>query len=91
MPLDDAIKSLKAFADKVPAADRPARLGVVFAGGELSKKQKREIDQGSVNSERTVAVIAASVVDNAESAKAPGFDTVASPGVGAPAPELHPS
>jgi hypothetical protein len=29
---DDAIKSLKTYAEKVPAAERPAKLSIVFAG-----------------------------------------------------------
>lgn len=32
VPLDDAIKSLKTFSDALPAADRSAKLTLVFAG-----------------------------------------------------------
>jgi hypothetical protein len=31
-PMDDAVKALKAFAEKAPASERNARLSVVFAG-----------------------------------------------------------
>ncbi len=31
-PLEDAVKALKAYGEKVPAADRPAKLAAVFAG-----------------------------------------------------------
>jgi len=66
-------------------------LGVVYAGVELSKKQKRELDEGRANSERADKGRAATVEDDAESANADGIGTVSSPGVDAPAPELHPS
>ena len=63
-------------------------LGVVFAGGELSRNQKREIDKGSTNSERADRVHAGDVEADTDVTKA---DAESSAGVAAPAPELHPS
>ena len=64
-------------------------LGAVFAGGELSKKQKREIDEGIANSEPTDMVHAGDVEADTDVTKADGVDAVSSAGVAAPAPELH--
>jgi Mrp family chromosome partitioning ATPase len=63
-------------------------LGVVFAGGELSRNQKRKIDKGFANSERADIGHAADVQADTDVANA---DAVSSAGAAAAAPELHPS
>ena len=66
-------------------------LGVVFTGGELSKDQKRQLDEDFANPERAGTVHTGDVGGHGDGTDAEGVVQLSSPGVAAPAPELHPS